>query len=238
MPSRADWLAATWRFVASALPPPPYDVIEIGCGSAGGFVPRLVEAGYEPIGIDPEAPEGPRYRSMEFERYTVEEPVGAVVASTSLHHVHDLGPVLDKVAASLAPGGVLVVVEWDWQRFDEATASWCFARLPTSSTPVPHDHGADDDDHSWLLHQRDDWLASGRSWNDYLTGWVTEEGLHTGDAMLEALDRRFERELMNWTPYFFADLDDTSPDDEQHGIDEGRLQATGIHYIGRPRSTA
>jgi hypothetical protein len=33
----------------------------------------------------------------------------------------------------LVPGGVLVVVEWAWERFDEATARWCFARL----TPQP-----------------------------------------------------------------------------------------------------
>ena len=51
------------------------------------------------------------------------------MACTSLHHVADLGDVLDGVGAALAPDGALVVVEWAWERFDEATARWCFARL-------------------------------------------------------------------------------------------------------------
>jgi SAM-dependent methyltransferase len=52
-----------------------------------------------------------------------------VVACTSLHHVADLDQVLDLIHDTLTPGGVLVVVEWARERFDETTARWCFARL-------------------------------------------------------------------------------------------------------------
>jgi hypothetical protein len=55
--------------------------------------------------------------------------VECVMACTSLHHVADLDDVLDRVGAVLVPGGAVVVVEWAWERFDEATARWCFARL-------------------------------------------------------------------------------------------------------------
>jgi len=50
-----------------------------------------------------------------------------VVACTSLHHVIDLNEVRDLVGggtlwgAALVPSGALVVVEWAWERFDEAT---------------------------------------------------------------------------------------------------------------------
>jgi hypothetical protein len=37
--------------------------------------------------------------------------------------------VLDKVASTLAPRGVVIVVEWDEESFDEATSQWCFERL-------------------------------------------------------------------------------------------------------------
>lgn len=47
------WLESTWPFVQAALPDAPAEVIEIGCGTAGGFVPFLLQAGYTAVGIDP-----------------------------------------------------------------------------------------------------------------------------------------------------------------------------------------
>lgn len=122
------WLAAAWPFVSDQLPPAPAGVLEVGCGPLGGFVPALLGGGYEAVGVDPEAPEGPGYHQVEFERYQSPKPVECVVASTSLHHVADLDEVLDRVKTTLVADGVLVV-EWAWERFDEATARWCFARL-------------------------------------------------------------------------------------------------------------
>ena len=90
----------------------------------------LESAGYQATGVDPEAPPGPSYRQVEFERYDLPGQVDAVVACTSLHHVADLGAALALVGAALAPGGGAVIVEWARERFDEATARWCFARLP------------------------------------------------------------------------------------------------------------
>jgi hypothetical protein len=49
------WLAAMWPFVARRLPPPPATVLEVGCGSKGGFVPELTAGGYDAVGIDPAA---------------------------------------------------------------------------------------------------------------------------------------------------------------------------------------
>ena len=90
------WLAATWPVVRAALPDPPARVVELGCGTLGGHVPVLRAAGYDALGVDPEAPEGPEYRRVEFER--LEDPpreTAAIVASASLHHVEDPGEVLD-----------------------------------------------------------------------------------------------------------------------------------------------
>ena len=44
------------------------EVVEIGCGPLGGFVPMLRSSGYKALGVDPEAPDGERYRHVEFER--------------------------------------------------------------------------------------------------------------------------------------------------------------------------
>jgi hypothetical protein len=144
------------------------------------------------------------------------------VASTSLHHVADLDEVLDRVKTTLVADGVLVV-EWAWERFDEATARWCFARLaPPASAAEP----------GWLHGHQQRWVASGQPWDAHCRAWATAEGLHTGREILRGLDARFERRLCTFGPYF-PDLADTTEADEQAAIDAGQIQATGIRYAGR-----
>jgi SAM-dependent methyltransferase len=214
------WLAAAWPFVRRHLPPPPGRVVEIGCGPLGGFVPALRTEGYDADGIDPKAPDGPHFHPIEFEAYADQRAADVVVASTSLHHVSDLDTVVDLVARRLTPGGVLVVVEWARDRFDEATARWCFDRLA-------------EDEPGWLHRHRDDWLTSGQSWNTYLDGWAADEGLYTGDEILRALAGRFATHLVTRGPYFFPDLAGVTAADEQAAIDAGHIQANGIQYVGR-----
>ena len=222
MAERDRWLDALWPFVCEWLSDAPTRVVEIGCGSLGGFVPRLEQAGYEATGVDPKAPPGPCYRQAEFEESGISGPVDAIVASLSLHHVADLGAVLDLVRATLVPGGVVVVVEWARERFDETTARWCFDRLP-----------APGDDPGWLHGQRAEWRQSGLLWEDWLRSWAQAEKLHTGQDILNGLDGRFDRETLGYGPYFFADLAATSEADEQAAIDAGLIQANRIQYAGR-----
>jgi SAM-dependent methyltransferase len=215
------WLGAVWPFVRGRLPAAPATVLEVGCGTLGGFVPALLDAGYQAVGVDPEAPERPGYRRIEFEQYEPPQPVDGVVASLSLHHVAGLEAVLDRLAAQLVPGGVLVVVEWAWERFDEATARWCFARL---TPPAP---GAAP---GWLHKHQERWAASGQPWDGYLRAWPTEERLHPGVEIMRGLDARFDRQFYVQAPYFFADLADISEAEEQAAIDAGLIQAGGIRY--------
>jgi SAM-dependent methyltransferase len=223
MASDPRWLASVWPFVRAQLPPVPARVLEIGCGPLGGFVPALLGAGYDAVGVDPEAPDAPSYYRIQFEQYRPPQPVDCVVACTSLHHVGDLDVVLDQVATTLVPDGPVVVVEWAWERFDEATARWCFARLP------PQDPASEPD---WLHRHRENWIAAGQPWEACCRVWATQEGLHTGQAITRALDARFDRRLSVYGPYFFADLLDTTEADEQAAIDAGQIRATGIRYAG------
>jgi SAM-dependent methyltransferase len=216
------WLAAVWPFVAAHLPAPPCPVVEIGCGRLGGFVPMLRSAGYQATGVDPEAPEGPWYHRVEFERYQLPELSCAVVACTSLHHVADIGQVLDLVAAALVADGVVVIAEWARERFDEATARWCFDRL----REPPGDPG-------WLRQCRDEWSESGQPWDAYCRSWATREGLHCGQDIVDELNARFDCQLLAYGPYFFADLAETSEDDERTAIDAGDIQANRVEYVGR-----
>ena len=219
------WLAANWPFVLSCLPPNPARVVEVGCGPLGGFVPMLESAGYQATGVDPEAPAGPSYRQVEFERYEVPVPVDAVVASVSLHHVADLDVVLGLFEAALTQAGRVVIVEWARERFDEATARWCFARLPEAGP-----------DHGWLRRRQEEWQQSDQPWEDYLQSWSQAGGLHSGQDILDALDARFDSEPVTYGPYYFPDLANTSEAAEQAAIDGGLIQANRIRYVGRRRS--
>lgn len=210
-----------WPSVRSSLPSPPATVVELGCGRQGGFVPELQDAGYEALGIDPVAPEGTSYRQIEFEHSDLPAQLNAVVACTSLHHVGDPGEVLDKIVAALAPGGTLVVVEWDWESFDEATARWCFERLGDSNAD------------GWLHHHRDRWGASHDTWEQYLRAWATQHGIHSAPRLLHELDQRFARVMCERGPYFFSELAETSEADELQAINAGRIRATRIDFVGR-----
>jgi SAM-dependent methyltransferase len=218
------WLAAVWPRVLAQLPSPPAGVLEIGCGPLGGFVPMLRSSGYSATGIDPEAPDEPGYHRVEFERYDPPRPVDAVVACTSLHHVADLSEVLARVEAALAPDGVVVVVEWARELFDEATVLWCQDRLPKP-----------DGEHGWLHERCAEWRASGQPWESYCRSWAEGEGLHTGHDIVVQLDARFDRSLLTYGPYLFPELAGTSEEDEQSAIDTGLIQATRIQYVGRRR---
>jgi SAM-dependent methyltransferase len=211
MTSGERWLAALWPVLQQHLPGPPASVLDLGCGPLGGFVPMLRAAGYDAVGIDPKAPEEAHYQRVEFERADL-QPVDAVVASTSLHHVADPADVIDHVMGTLAPGGTVVVFEWASERFDEPTARWCSERLGTNE--------------SWL----DGLLEDPR-------GWLEREGLHGGDMLVRLLDERLERRALTYGPYFFADLPETTEADEQAAIDAGQIQASRIDYVGtRPRN--
>jgi SAM-dependent methyltransferase len=213
------WLTATLPFVRDYLPPPPCQVLDIGCGPLGGFVPALRAEGYDAEGVDTEAPAGPHYHQVQFEEYDAGRPTAAMVASTSLHHVSDLDTVVELITQRLDRGGVLVVVEWAWERFDDATARWCFDRLAH-------------DEPGWLHRRRDEWLTSGQSWHSYLERWARAEAMHTGEDILRSLATHFDTRLLSDGPYFFPDLDGISAADEQAAIDAGRIQANGIRYVG------
>jgi 2-polyprenyl-3-methyl-5-hydroxy-6-metoxy-1,4-benzoquinol methylase len=118
-------------FAGAHLPAPPARVLEVGCGQ-GALTTVLAVAGYDVLGIDPLAPPGDHFRRVLLEDLAPEEgPFDAVVASHSLHHIRDLGPALDRIAALLCAGGVLVLDEHGWDLADDATLDWLYNQRRT-----------------------------------------------------------------------------------------------------------
>jgi SAM-dependent methyltransferase len=190
-------------FVLARLPPPPARILEIGCGS-GELARALSAARYEVTAIDPNAPEGEQFRRVSFEEFGEPGPFEAVVASRSLHHIHDLGAALDKVLRLLGPDGVLVLDEFAWDRMDDATAEWYYTRR-------------NEPGEGWR-----------ERWNE------EHEGLHTYDAMRAELDERFRERSFAWLPYFYREQAGIDVTEERRLIDDDAIRATGFRYIGEP----
>jgi SAM-dependent methyltransferase len=109
------------EFVLSQLPSTPARVLEVGCGE-GELARGLAAEGYDVVAIDPEAPDGRIFRRTTIEAFADPGPFDAVVASLSLHHVHDLDGVLDKLVRLL--DGPLILNEHAWDRLEPMTPAW------------------------------------------------------------------------------------------------------------------
>jgi hypothetical protein len=114
-----------------------------------------------------------------------------------------------------------VVVEWDWESFDEQTARWCFERLD-----------GDADAGGWLARTREHWLASGLPWEDYLRESAGGHGLHSAEALVRRLDERFERLRCDRGPYLFPELAHTTEAEELDAIASGEVRPLRIDYVG------
>lgn len=148
------------EFVLAELPAPPARVLEVGCGE-GDLARALVAAGYDVLAIDPEAPEGRLFQRTTIEKLDDPGPFTAVVASRSLHHVHQLEAALDKVVSLLAPSGRIVIDDFAWERLDE-----------TSAAAVGIDHAAWREEHSGLHTSAAMLEALTRRFPDGVVSWT------------------------------------------------------------------
>ena len=199
-------------FVLSQLPPAPARVLEVGCGKEGGITPALAAAGYDVIGVDPRAPEGPLFRQLTVEELAPTE-YDAVVAARVLHHVADVDVAFDTLAAA-AP--VLILDEFAWERLDEPTIDWYEGQyrmlaLAGAEPPGPPD----------------------------LAEWRREHAdLHPSDVLRAALDARYEQRYFAWRPYLYRWLGGPATFElEQLLVDSDLIRALGFRYAGTSTDT-
>jgi 2-polyprenyl-3-methyl-5-hydroxy-6-metoxy-1,4-benzoquinol methylase len=168
------------EFVLAELPSPPASVLEVGCGN-GELARALAAAGHSVLAIDPEAPEGPLFRRTTIEDLDQTGPFDAAVASRSLHHVSDLTRALEKIAALLRDGGVLIVDDFAWERLDADSAQWLGIDL--AEWREEHDD----------LHASDAMLAG---LDARFTGRAVSRGPYLYREAHQAVDEGRERELI------------------------------------------
>jgi ubiquinone/menaquinone biosynthesis C-methylase UbiE len=204
--------------VCSHIPEPPARVLEVGCGK-GNLALALAERGFDVTAIDPNAPDDPIFRRVRLEDFSDEHGFDAVVASMSLHHIHDLDGALDTIASFLPPAGPLVVDEWAPERLAGRTAHWYFeqrralAQAGRTESDVPDAFDA---------------------WERQTAASLAD--LHSSSTIRSELEPRFAERLFEWRPFLYSRrLDDTLEPLEQALIDNGGIDATGFRYVGERR---
>lgn len=196
-------------FVGEHLPKTPARLLEVGCGQ-GDLTRALLALGHTVVAIDPDAPAGEPFQAVSLEEFSAEEEFDAVVASRSLHHIHDLGASVKKIARLLEPSGRFILDEHACDRLDDRTARWYFLhRVGQADAP------------SSLLACHAEWESD-------------HEGLHGYAAMREELDRHFRERFFAWAPYVYQELADVDEAQERALIEAGAIQAMGFRYVGEP----
>jgi hypothetical protein len=184
-------------------------VLEVGCGSEGGLVETLTAAGYDVLGVDPHAPEGPHFLQARFE--DMDGAYDAVVAGRMLHHVNPLDEGIAKLAG-LAP--LLVVDEFARERVDAGARDWYEGQhrmlvAAGANPPGPPDLGA------WAMRHPD---------------------LHSPETLLAALRAHYDERALEWVPYLHRWLDGPSSFAlESTLVSAGAIPAIGYRWVGTAR---
>jgi SAM-dependent methyltransferase len=192
-------------FMRAALPAAPARVLEIGAGD-GELACVLREGGYDVLAIDPAAA-APGVEQVALN--DVDEPAAsfhAALAVVSLHHVEPLAESFHRLVDLVRPGGVLVVDEFDVERFDERAARW-------------------------LLGQ---WAAFGGKASEDAPGLVAalREHIHPVSLLTETLARDFALGAPVRGPYLHRwELPPGLRSVEEDLIAAGAMPATGARFV-------
>jgi SAM-dependent methyltransferase len=202
--------AGVVAYVRGALPPPPARVLEVGAGQ-GELAGVLREAGYDVVAIDPAAEDADGVEPVALLDVAADDgSFDAAVAVVSLHHIDPLAESCARLAAAVRPGGVLVVDEFDLDRFDERAARWQLAQRAAAGL-----HGPDD---------AAELLATLRA------------HLHVFEEISAALAPAFDLGVPVRGAYLYRwELDPELRGVEERLIAAGALPATGARVVGTRR---
>ncbi|NRQ38912.1 class I SAM-dependent methyltransferase [Nonomuraea sp. NN258] len=222
-------------WLGAFLPRRPARVLDAGCGR-GELAAALMRLGHLVTAVDvsPEAVAAARAAGVPArvaDMTAPADPPGAarfdvVVMSLSLHHMRPVEAALDRARDLLAPGGVLLLDEFAWDRADRAAAAWFYdaGSSPDGAEPAGTGAGAGPEPYA---------------------RWREAHGDHaTGEAMVNAVADRFEITDMRPEPYLTRYIGGKfqNPDmrlverlwqAERAGIAAGTLPATGLRIAAR-----
>jgi SAM-dependent methyltransferase len=225
------------ELINGALARPRGRVLEVGCGR-GELAASLAFGGKLVVAIDPQlvagdtvtAP-GLRFERVGIETFADRERFDAVAFTASLHHVADLDVALDRAAQLLAPGGAVVIDDFDIRAPDAAAALWFFEQQDLLAVAGLFDPAR----------------LAGKPSAPPLERWhaAHEPGLHDGATMIAAVQRRFADVAVTGGTYLYryiaagakgpraAQIATVVRDAEKNRIDLGLVPAVGLRIVAR-----
>jgi SAM-dependent methyltransferase len=155
-------------------------ILDVGCGH-GELARRLAAGGATITALDtqlrdPVPAERVTYVERDFLAFEA-EPFDALVFGASLHHIHELDRCIAHARRLLAPGGVLVVDDFDVAAPDAATLAWYYDTQELLAAAGLYPPDRIDRGHELL-----------ERWHH---AHHHEHALHTADAMRAAIAARF-----------------------------------------------
>lgn len=215
-------------------------VLEVGCGR-GDLARRLGAAGWAVTALDrhlreSEAAPGVRWVEADFLSFR-EEPYDALLFTASLHHIHPVERAIERSAHLLAPGGLLLVDDFDLEAPDTETLRWYYEaqELLLAAGLYPP--------------ERLDGEPDGEPCERWRIGHQHEPPLTGGDEMLAAIGAHFEPLSVERGPYLSryviggleatergARLAEHLIASEQRRLAAGSLRAVGLRVVAKRRA--
>jgi SAM-dependent methyltransferase len=229
-------------YLRRVVPGPPARILDAGCGR-GDLARRLAAEGFDVTALDSSADAVRAAREAgvpavhaDFVTHT-DGPYDVVLFARSLHHMHPLPDAVAHASALLRPNGRLVALEFARERADRATAAWFYdvrALLREAGVLELAEENASPVD------PLDRWRADHASRDG--------QPLHTAEAMIGEITRRFEVIATEDVPYLYwylcRWLEDTSRgyavarrlfEIEIRRIADGLLAPVGFRLVATPR---
>jgi SAM-dependent methyltransferase len=200
----------TLHFALQHLGETPLRILEVGCGD-GRLAAALLREGHTLVALDTDEDmvAEARARGVDARHATwpdfEEQPFGVVFFTRSLHHLHSLPEALERAHDLLEPEGLLLIEDFAFQETDRATVAWFHRLLSLLEACRVLNPGAESFAAS-ILHADDPYEA----WqHDH------DEKLHTAEAMLEAIQGRFEVTHVQPAPYLYRYIAQAVTSNEQ-----------------------
>ena len=131
-------------YVRAALPTPGARVLEVGAGD-GWLTAAVRDQGYDVVAIDPRQGEpAPGVVPVTLaDLDSADASFDAAVAVVALHHVEPLAESFARLAAVVRRGGLLIIDELDFARFDARADAWRMGHGAPPAGDLSHMHTLD-----------------------------------------------------------------------------------------------
>lgn len=235
----------TLDFCSLNLPPPPRQILEIGCGD-GALASKLAGNGYDLVAIDIDADlidqacrAGVNAEVADWLTYRSRTVFDTILFTRSLHHISPLEQAITRIAEFLRSDGLVLVEDFAFSECDRATAEWGSRIVKDLSTKV-----------DWRPAP-DAFAEKLRIARDPFDVWHADHRLHlhTSADMVDSLERHGYSVNVTTSSYLYrylvqgleptagaAGLLQSVLEQEKEAIQAGQIQAIGRRLVVRPQA--